>query len=275
MMLLGKKALVTGASRGIGRGIACALASQGAAVAINYRCDREAAEETAAEIIRDGGVAHCFQADVSVEPEARRLTAEAGDRLGGLDILVNNVGAFFFAPLDNTSFDDWDRVLKSNLFSCFYLCKAALPVLRGHGSAIVNLGLSPLDRIRGAPNVGAYSVAKAGVLVLTRTLAVEEASHGVRINCVSPGLIDNGHLPGEQKQWMEARVPMGRLGTIDEVAQAVVFLVSDSASYISGANVSVSGGWDWEDRPTAYDGLFDSDFKNGILPEDSFERGLK
>lgn len=255
MLLAGKKALVTGASRGIGRGIACCLAEHGAAIAINYKESRDAAETLVEEVARRGGTAYCLRADVSAEGEARRLVIDAANRLGGLDILVNNVGEFFFARVDATRSTDWERVLKSNLFSCFYLCSEALSILRRHKGVIVNIGLSPVDRVRGAPNLSAYSIAKTGVVVLTRSLAVEEAPNGVRVNCVSPGLIDNGYLEHRQKEWMTRRVPMGRLGTVDEVSQAVLFLVSSSASYISGANISVSGAWDWEDRPTTHDGL--------------------
>jgi NAD(P)-dependent dehydrogenase (short-subunit alcohol dehydrogenase family) len=119
---------------------------------------------------------------------------------------------------------------------------------------VTNIGLSPVHLVRGAPNLAAYTIAKTGIVILSRTLAVEEAPYGIRVNCVSPGLIDNGMLAPEQEKWMRERVPAGRLGTAEEVAEAVAFLFSDRASYISGANLSVSGGWDWEDRPTEHDG---------------------
>jgi NAD(P)-dependent dehydrogenase (short-subunit alcohol dehydrogenase family) len=256
MTLNGKAALVTGSSRGIGRAIAVELARQGAVVAINYRSDREAAEAAVREITSAGGRAICVQADVCDAGEVRGLMHGVSDKLGGLHILVNNVGEFFFSSLAQTTRESWDRVLNSNLGSVFILCKAVLPLMRKvGGGSIINIGLSPVDRVRGAPNVSVYSIAKTGVLILTRSLAVEEARNGIRINCVSPGLIDNGHLPPEQKTWMEKRVPMGRLGTSEEVAQAVSFLVSDRAAYISGANLAVAGAWDWDDRPTAHDGV--------------------
>jgi 3-oxoacyl-[acyl-carrier protein] reductase len=262
-MLNNKTALVTGGSRGLGRAIALELAKQGADVVINYRKNREAAEGTAAEINSSGGRASCLQADVCDPCEVKRLIEEASARLGRLDILVNNVGEFFFSPLARTTHADWERVLNSNLHSVFMLCNAALPLMREAGGCIVNIGLSPVDRVRGAPNVAAYSIAKTGVVILTRSLAVEEARHGIRVNCVSPGLIDNGYLPPAQQTWMEKRVPMGRLGKAEEVAQSVSFLASDSASYISGANLAVSGAWDWEDRPTSHDGLVDDLFGGG------------
>ncbi|HEX9334742.1 MAG TPA: SDR family oxidoreductase, partial [Pseudonocardiaceae bacterium] len=119
---------------------------------------------------------------------------------------------------------------------------------------VVTIGLSPSVEVRGAPNIAAYAVAKTGVAVLTRSLAAEEARHGITVNCVAPGLIDNGHLPPEQAAWMARRVPAGRLGTGEDIAAAVAFLVSDAAAYICGATVTVSGGWDWQDRQVDHDG---------------------
>lgn len=264
MMLEGKKALVTGSSRGIGRAIALDLARYGAAVAVNYRGNRKAAAEVAAEIGVMGGRAICVQADVADDEQVPRLIDATAEQLGGIDILVNNVGEFFFGSIEHTTQADWQRVLNSNLGSVFLLCNAALPLMReAGGGCIINIGLSPVDRVRGAPNVAAYSIAKTGVIILTRSLAVEEACHGIRVNCVSPGLIDNGYLPPAQQSWMEKRVPMGRLGKAEEVAHAVSFLASDLASYISGANLGVSGAWDWEDRPTSHDGLVDDLFGGG------------
>jgi 3-oxoacyl-[acyl-carrier protein] reductase len=262
MKLTGKKALVTGSSRGIGRGIALELARQGAAVAVNYRSDLSAAEEVVAEIEALSGLGSCLRADVCDPREARRLVTEATCRLGGLDILVNNVGEFFLKKLSRMRRVEWERVLNSNLSSVFTLINAALPIMRRQGGgSIVNIGFAPSDRVRGAANVAAYNIAKTGVLILTRSYANEEARSGVRLNCVSPGLIDNGFLSPQQKSWMEKRVPMGRMGSVAEVANAVAFLASDDSSYVSGANLAVAGGWDWEDRPTDHDGdveeLFD------------------
>lgn len=250
----GKVALVTGGSRGIGRAIAIRLAREGANMVLNYRSDEVAARETADAVASAGGQAILAAGDVTRVETASKLVAEATARFGTLDILVNNVGEFFFKPLDQTTRLEWDGVLASNLSSVQFLCQAALPVLRKTQGTIINIALSPVSQVRAAANVGAYAISKTGVLVLTRTLAAEQAAHGVRINSVSPGLIDNGFLPPAQKLWMQKRVPMGRLGTPEEVADAVVFLTSPSASYISGANLAVAGGWDWEDRPPHDDG---------------------
>jgi NAD(P)-dependent dehydrogenase (short-subunit alcohol dehydrogenase family) len=254
MKLAGTAALVTGSSRGIGRGIALALAEHGADVAINYRADRPAAEAAAAEVRARGRRAAVLQADVTRPAEAPALVERAEEELGPIDILVNNVGDFFWKPLMAMSADEWDTVLASNLTSVFHLCRAAVPRMRArrHGR-IVNVALSPVHLVRGAANVAAYAIAKTGVVILTRSLAVEEAAHGITVNCVSPGLIDNGFLPPEQELWMRKRVPMGRLGTPQEIGGAVAFLASDLASYVSGANLAVGGAWDWEDRPLGHD----------------------
>lgn len=257
----GAVALVTGGSRGIGRAIAERLAEEGAVVAVNYRADEEAAAEVVESIRAIGGKADSFKADVADPAEAERLVRSVGEALGPVDVLVNNVGEFFLKPLAEMNAAEWRRVLESNLNSAFYVSRCVLPVMRSAGEGrIVNVGLSPVYLVRGAPNLAAYSIAKTGIVVLSRTLAAEEAPNGITVNCVSPGLIDNGYLPPEQEEWMLKRVPAGRLGRPEEVADAVAFLISSRASYVSGANLSVSGAWDWEDRPTGHDaqvhGLF-------------------
>lgn len=254
-------AIVTGSSRGIGRAIAVGLARSGIDIAVHYRQDEIAALETVEEIKSLGRQAIMVQGDLTVDGTALALISAASKQLGDPDILVNNVGEFFFKPLADTEDMEWRHVLDSNLGSVYRTCRAVIPKMRRRRRGqIVNLGLSPCYMIRGAPNISAYATAKTGVLVLTRSLAVEEAPYGIRINCVSPGLIDNGYLPPEQKEWMRKRVPMGRLGKPEDIAQAVTFLVSDQASYISGANLAVGGAWDWNDRPTDHDkdvhGLF-------------------
>lgn len=248
-------ALVTGASRGLGRDIAARLAALGWPVAVNYRTNEAAAAEVVASIEAAGGRAVAVGADVADPDAAASAVRETEERLGPLEVLVNNVGDFWFKPLGAMGVDEWRHVIDSNLSSAFYVTRAALPGMRRRRRGrVVNIGLSPVGLVRPAPNVAAYAVAKTGVVVLTMSLAAEEAAHGINVNCVSPGLIDNGHLPPEQAEWMRKRVPMGRLGRGEEVADAVAFLVSDQAAYVCGANLTVSGGWDWLSRPTDHDG---------------------
>jgi 3-oxoacyl-[acyl-carrier protein] reductase len=251
----GAVALVTGASRGIGRAIAERLGAAGWDVAVNYRSNEAAAAEVVAAVEAGGRRAVAVGGDVADPDGAARVVAATEERLGPVDVLVNNVGEFFFKPLGAMSADEWRSVLDSNLSSAFYTTSAALPGMRARRRGrVVNVGLSPVGLVRAAPNVAAYAVAKTGVVVMTMSLAVEEAPYGVTVNCVSPGLVDNGYLPPEQAEWMHKRVPMGRLGRPEEVADAVAFLVSDQASYVTGANLTVSGGWDWLNRPTDHDG---------------------
>jgi NAD(P)-dependent dehydrogenase (short-subunit alcohol dehydrogenase family) len=248
-------ALVTGASRGIGSAIALRLAQDGCDVAVNFRSDADAAEAVVERVSAEGRRAVAIAADVSDPDGAARLVAETEERLGPVEVLVNNVGEFFFKPLGAMSNDEWRAIMDSNLSSAFWTSQRALPGMRDRRRGrIVNIGLSPVGTVRAAPNVAAYAVAKTGIVVMSLSMAVEEATFGITVNCVSPGLIDSGLLPPEQEEWMRKRVPMGRLGRADEVAEAVAFLVSDRAAYISGANLAVSGGWDWQTRPTDHDG---------------------
>ena len=254
MQLSRRVAIVTGGSRGLGKAIAVCLAQSGIDVAINYRKDESAAFETADQIRSLGQRAITIQGDLTSYVAARTLISQTLKEFGTLDIVVNNVGEFFFRRLGEMDCKEWQYVFDSNLGSVFYMCRAILPLMRQRNQGqIINIGLSPTHLVRGAPNISAYSIAKTGVLVLTRSLAIEEAPYNIRVNCVSPGLIDNGHLAPEQRAWMEKRVPLGRLGTPEDVGNAVAFLVSDKATYISGANLAVAGAWDWDDRPTHHD----------------------
>jgi NAD(P)-dependent dehydrogenase (short-subunit alcohol dehydrogenase family) len=262
MRLEGQVALVTGASRGIGRVIATRLAQDGAAVAVNYRSDEASATSLVHALQALGCEAVALAADVRVPGEAEDLVRRTEASLGVPHVLVNNVGEFHLAAVCDTPPETWQAVLDSNLSSAYYVSRAALPGMRRlKRGTIVNIGLSPSSMLRAAPNLAAYSIAKSGIAILTRTLAIEEAPYGIRVNCVSPGLIDNGHLPPQQERWMAARVPMGRLGTPKEVAAAISFLVSDEATYISGADLSVSGAWDWQARPTHHDAMVDGLFE--------------
>ncbi|MBE1501828.1 3-oxoacyl-[acyl-carrier protein] reductase [Amycolatopsis lexingtonensis] len=261
-------ALVTGGARGIGRSLCERLAADGFRVAVNYRANAAAAEELVAALLAAGGDAVALRADVCDADQARDLVRATEAHFGApTTVLVNNVGEFTLSPVGATSPQRWDAVMASNLNSVFYTTLAALPGMRkARFGRVITLGLSPTVLVRGAPNIAAYAVAKTGVAVLTRSLATEEARHGITVNCVAPGLIDNGHLPPEQAGWMAQRVPAGRLGTGEDIAEAVAYLVSDRADYVSGATLSVAGGWDWDDRPTDHDGqvtdLFEDEAAN-------------
>jgi 3-oxoacyl-[acyl-carrier protein] reductase len=233
--LEGKRALVTGASRGIGLAIAQELARAGAVVVVGYRSGGDEAERLAGEI---GGQA--IQADVSDADEARRLVEEAGD----LDVLVNNAGITRDGLLARMPDDDWRAVIDTNLGGVFHTCRAAARgMMRRRAGAIVNV--SSIVGLHGNPGQTNYSAAKAGIIGFTKALARELGGRGVRANVVAPGYVTTrltDVLPDDLKQAMLANTPLGRLGSPEDVAGAVRFLVSDEASFITGEVVLVDGG---------------------------------
>ncbi|HXY81264.1 MAG TPA: 3-oxoacyl-[acyl-carrier-protein] reductase [Gaiellaceae bacterium] len=233
--LEGKSALVTGASRGIGRAVAVELAEAGAAVVIGYRSGRDEAEALAAEL---GGRA--VQADVSNADEARRLVEEAGD----LDILVNNAGLTRDGLLARMPDDDWRTVIETNLSSVFYTCRAVCrPMMRKRAGAIVNV--SSIVGVHGNWGQTNYAASKAGIIGFTKSLARELGSRNVRANVVAPGYVKTqltGVLPEEATAAMLQNTPLGRLGEPEDVAGAVRFLCSDEASFITGEVILVDGG---------------------------------
>ena len=231
----GKTALVTGASRGIGRAIAAELARAGASVVVGYRSGQEEGEALAREI---GGRA--VQADVSVPEEAARLVEEAGD----LDILVNNAGLTRDGVLARMSDDDWRAVLETNLSSVFYTCRAVTRgMMKRRSGSIVNV--SSIVGVRGNWGQTNYAASKAGIIGFTKSLAQELGSRGVRANVVAPGYIKTqltDAIPEEARAKMLDLTPLGRLGEPEHVAGAVRFLCSDEASFITGGVLLVDGG---------------------------------
>jgi 3-oxoacyl-[acyl-carrier protein] reductase len=233
--LEGKQALVTGASRGIGRAIAVELARAGAAVVVGYRSGAGEAEALAAEI---GGRA--VQADVADPAAAARLVEEAGD----LDILVNNAGLTRDGLILRMSDEDWRTVLDTNLGGVFHTCRAAArAMMKKRAGSIVNL--SSVVGLHGNPGQVNYAASKAGIIGFTKALARELASRGVRANVIAPGYIQTALtdvLPEDARQAILANTPLARLGTPEDVAGAVRFLCSDEASFVTGEVLLVDGG---------------------------------
>ena len=231
----GKLALVTGASRGIGRAVATELARAGATVVVGYRTGQEEAEELAAEI---GGRA--VQADVSSPEEAKRLVEEAGD----IDVLVNNAGLTRDGLLARMSDDDWHEVIETNLSSVFYTCRAVTrPMMKKRAGAIVNV--SSIVGLHGNWGQTNYGASKAGIIGFTKSLARELGSRGVRANVVAPGYVKTrltDVIPEQGRAAMLQNTPLGRLGEPEDVAGAVRFLCSDEASFITGEVLLVDGG---------------------------------
>jgi len=239
-----KYALVTGSSRGIGRGIALALARAGINVAVNYLSDAKAAINMVGEIVRLGKQSFSIQADVRDFDSVKNLIWQAEQKFGRIDVLVNNVGDFIQKPLAQTSVKDWHSMLDSNLNSAFYCCKVALEGMRRRGyGRIINITVANAARRQAYKQVAAYTIAKTGVLILTKSLAVEEAKNGITVNAISPGFIDTGSITLKLKEETKNKIPMRKLGSPQDIANAVLFLISDEAEYITGAEIVVSGGW--------------------------------
>jgi 3-oxoacyl-[acyl-carrier protein] reductase len=238
--LNGRVALVTGASRGIGKSIALALAEAGAAVAVNYRERREEAEIVAATIRNDGGRADAFGADVSRHGAVNAMLDDVAERLGAVDVLINNAGIAVPRGIDDITEMDFDRTIAANLKSAFLCTQAVLPSMRARRwGRIVNI--SSIGARIGAGSVSvAYGAAKAGLEGLTRAYALRLASEGVTVNAVAPGLVDTDMGQPLIEAGVAGRIPVGRPGTGDEIAQAVVMLVANA--YMTGQTIAINGG---------------------------------
>jgi NAD(P)-dependent dehydrogenase (short-subunit alcohol dehydrogenase family) len=231
-------ALVTGSARGIGRALALALAEDGYDVAVHYRTSAGEAQRVAEEARERGVRTAVLQADVTVEAEARALIEDARRALGGLDVLVNNVGDYHFGPLDELDARHWHAMFDSNLHATFYTCQTAVPIMRAQGGGrIVNIGYAGAELLKARPSIAAYAAAKTAVILYSKALARSEAGRGITVNVLSPGVMENSvtQPTGE--------IPMGRAGRLREVAAALRYLLSADAAYVTGITLEVAGGW--------------------------------
>ena len=239
-----KVALVTGASRGIGRAIALHLASRGARVAINYHTQEEAAEQVAAAIHHGGGEAFTFKADVSDPGEVALMVGEVLQRWGHLDILVNNAGITRDGLLMRLQEEDWDAVVDTNLKGAFLCARAVIrPMVRQRWGRVINI--SSVVGIMGNPGQTNYAASKAGLLGFTKSLAKEVASRNITVNAITPGYVMTDIVEGlsdRLRRQILSRIPTSRFGTPEDVAQIVTFLASEETSYITGQVISVDGG---------------------------------
>ncbi len=240
----GKRALVTGGSRGIGRAVALRLAEEGADVAVNYRSGEAEAESVAEEARSLGGAAVALQASVADAAQADALIAAAIDALGGLDILVNNAGITRDGLLLRMSEEDWDAVLDTNLKGAFLCTRAAArPMARQRSGRIINM--ASVVALTGNPGQANYAAAKAGLIGFTKTVARELATRGVTANAIAPGFITTQMTEGlsaETQERIRERIPLGGFGAPEDVAACAAFLASDDARYITGQVLGVDGG---------------------------------
>lgn len=232
-------ALVTGGGRGLGRALVLALARDGFDVAVHYHRSAPGAGESARDAEREGARALCFSADLTCESQALELAAGVREKFGTLDVLVNNAGVYREVAGMDLSEQQWMEGLHSTVTQTFFTTRALLPLLReGRLRRVIHIGDSSCDRPGARDLAWSYHIGKTGVWMLTRSFAASEAPHGVAVNMVSPGYLENsvgGLDPGE--------VPAGRLGTFADVHAAVRFLALEAPAYLSGSNLMVGGGW--------------------------------
>jgi 3-oxoacyl-[acyl-carrier protein] reductase len=237
-------ALITGGARGIGRAIALDLAAQKWSVAICYRSSEKDAADTSKAITERGGRALAIRSDVSDPAAARDLVRQVEQTWGRLDVLINGAGPYHRVNLLEETPEGWAEMFTNNLHPIFYLSQAAAPGMkeRKYGR-IINFSMANADQMVAQPDVTAHYIAKAGILILTRTLAKLLAPHGITVNAISPGFIDSGSAPPGELAGMAKRIPAGYIGEVSDTVAAARFLLSDEARYVNGTNIQVSGGW--------------------------------
>ncbi|MEP7181579.1 MAG: 3-oxoacyl-ACP reductase family protein [Betaproteobacteria bacterium] len=239
----GKTALVTGASRGIGRAIAVELAREGAKVAVNYASNEAKAQEVAREIEQLGGTAMLVKANLAVAKEARAMVKEVAERFGHLDVLVNNAGITRDSLLPRMTDEQWLEVIQTNLNSCFFCTSAAIPYMTAQSfGRIVNI--SSMNGQMPAMGQANYSASKGGIIAFTRTAALELARYGITVNVVAPGFTDTdmfAAVPPAIQTQIKSKIPAARFAHPEEIAKAVLWLVADG-DYVTGQQINVNGG---------------------------------
>ena len=244
--LKGKVAVVTGASKGIGAAIAEKLGSEGARVVVNYSRDKAGAERVARKIKESGGEAVAVQADVSKDADIKKLFDETGRTFGTVDILVNNAGVYEFRPLESVDEEHYHKIFDLNVLGLLLTTKAAVARMNGNGGSIINV--SSIAAKTPAPNSAVYSATKGAVDVISRELALELAPRKIRVNSLSPGatVTEGVAAMDEFKEGFEqlaiARTPLGRMGTVEDIAKAALFLASEDSGWITGEELLVGGG---------------------------------
>jgi 3-oxoacyl-[acyl-carrier protein] reductase len=239
-------AVVTGASKGIGAGIAKALAAEGAAVVVNYASSKEGAERVVAEIIGKGGRAVAVQGDVAKQADVTRLFAETKKAFGRLDILVNNAGIYEFAPLEAITEEHFHKHFNLNVLGALLATKEAVKLFGPEGGSIINIG-SGVSRITPA-STAVYTATKGALDAITGVLAKELGPRKIRVNSINPGMIDTegvrsaGFHEGDFRKWIETQAPLGRIGQTDDISPTAVYLASSDSKYMTGETLLVTGG---------------------------------
>lgn len=230
--------LVTGGAVGIGAEMVRALARTGYRVAFTYRRSKNEAEDLVRSIKESGGEARSYACDVTQATQVRDLIDLLTRSSGGVDILINNVGDYLKKRLDRVTVSEWEAIIASNLHATYYCCHYALPqMVRRRYGRILNIGFASCGQVVAKPMVTPYFIAKQGALLLTKSIAVTYARHGITCNMISPGVMENSQSKPTKK------IPVGRWGRLTELSDAALYLISDKGDYISGAHLEISGGW--------------------------------
>ncbi len=239
-----KVALITGGARGIGKGIALDLATRGWSVAICYRTSEQEAEITTQAIVERGGRGLAVRCDVSDPAACRDLVSRVEGHWGKIDVLVNGAGPYHRVNVFDETPEGWADMFTNNLHPVFYLAQAVEPGMKARKRGrIISFSMANADKMEAQPMITAHYIAKAGILIMTRTLAKLLAPHGITVNAISPGFIDSGSAPPGELEGMAKKVPAGYIGDVNDTVSAVRYLLSDEARYVTGANIHVSGGW--------------------------------
>jgi 3-oxoacyl-[acyl-carrier protein] reductase len=244
--LANKVAVVTGASKGIGAGIARALAAEGASVVVNYASSREGADKVVADITHHGGKGIAIQASISSEPDVQRLFAETKKAFGRVDILVNNAGVYGFSPISEFSTSEYHRQFDTNVLGLLLATREAVKLFPAEGGSIINIGSSVTST--NPPNGAIYTATKAAVDSITRVLSKELGPRNIRVNSINPGLVETegthtiGFIGGEWQKTREAQTPLGRTGQPSDIAPVAVFLATDDSRWLTGELLLASGG---------------------------------
>jgi 3-oxoacyl-[acyl-carrier protein] reductase len=242
--MVNRVAVITGGARGIGRGIALELGAQGWSVALTYRSSEQGASDTVAAIERGGGRARAFRCDVSDPSAGRQMIEEVERTWAHIDALIHGAGPYHRINLMEETPVGWASMFDNNLYPVFYLTQAAIPGMKAKKyGRIITFSMANADQMISQPEVTAHYIAKAGVLILTRTWAKMLAPFGITANAISPGVIDSGSAPAGELAGVVKRIPAGYVGEVTDTVAAARFLLSDEARYVNGTNIHVSGGW--------------------------------
>src|SRR5271155_5362167 len=239
-------AVVTGASKGIGAGIAKALAAEGASVVVNYSSSKAGADKVVAEIVKNGGKAIAVQSDVSKQADITRLFAETKKAYGRLDVLVNNAGIYVLGPLESVTEETFHSHFNLNVLGLLLTTKESLKLFGDNGGSIINIG-STISTLT-PPNASVYTATKGAVDVITRSLSKELGPRKIRVNSINPGMIETegvhaaGIAESDFRKWIETQAPLGRIGQTDDISPTAVYLASSDSKYMTGETLAVAGG---------------------------------